>query len=128
MAGISVFGSEPAGITAFSESGPSGGDDFRLAENIGADLLVSVTGPKEVTTSFGVKTAIQCERIVRLSDSAVFRDVLIFNAAPVDQLRDKAGQMLVVSVSSYETKQGGKAPRFIPPSAEAVAAAEKVGA
>jgi len=112
---LNVFGDSPASIVNFSET-LSGGDDFRLAENIGESLIITVSGPKEVTTSYGVKTAIECPEIIRVSDGAKFTSVLIFNAAPVDQLRSSAGQKVLVTVDAYETKQGGKAPRFAAPS------------
>ena len=124
---LNVFGSAPASLTAFNET-MSGGDDFRLAENIGAHLIITVTGPKEVSTSFGVKTAIEASKVVALgatpADAKVYTDVLIFNAAPVDQLKGSAGQSVIVTVDTYETKQGGKAPRFTAPTAEVVTSAE----
>lgn len=126
MSGLNVFGSQPAGLTAFDES-MGGGDDFRLAENVGKALIVSVHGPKEVSTSYGPKTAISCDVVVLAEDGTgtPYTNVLIFNAAPVDQMKGLAGQKVVAIVGTYETKQGGKAPRFEAPTPAIIAAAEK---
>lgn len=123
---LSVFGSAPAGLTAFSESA-GGGDDFRLVEHVGEVLIITVHGPKEVATAaYGVKTAISCDVVALAANAepAVYKDVLIFNAAPVDQLRGSAGQTVVAAVELYETKQKSKAPRLAAPSPEGMKAAE----
>ena len=123
---LNVFGSQPAGLIPFDGS-QSGGDDFRIAENVGKTLIVKVHGPKEVNTSYGEKTAISADVVVLGEDGngEAFSNVLIFNAAPVDQLKGHAGQSIVATVGTYETKQGGDAPRLEAPSPEAVALAEK---
>lgn len=124
--GLSVFGSQPAGLVPFNES-MGGGDDFRMAEHAGAAVIVSVQGPKDVSTSYGPKTAIACDVVELAPDGSgqKYSDVLIFNAAPVDQLKGLAGQQIVAVIGTYETKQGGKAPRFEAPTPEVIAAAEK---
>jgi hypothetical protein len=125
--GLNVFGSNPAGLTPFNEK-QGGGDDYRLAEHIGANVIIAIAGPKEVTTQrYGVKTAISCDIVDLASDGTgkEYKDVLIFNAAPVDQLKGLAGQTIVATIGSYETKSGGSAPRFEAPSPEVVAVAEK---
>lgn len=126
--GLSVFGDSPAGLSAFEDPGVGGGDDFRMAENIGASVIVTVHGPKEVSTAnYGVKTAISCDVVVLRDDKGngdKFENVLIFNAAPVDQMKGSAGQTLAAKIGSYDTKQGGKAPKFEEPDAAVVAAAE----
>lgn len=125
--GLNVFGDKPAGLTAFTDPGPGGGDDFRIAEHIGSAVIVTVHGPKEVATSYGPKTAISADVVVLEDDKGAgtrYADVLIFNAAPVDQMKSQAGQTLAAVIGSYETKQGGKAPRLEAPSPEVVKAAE----
>lgn len=126
--GLSVFGdSSPAGLSSFVDTGV-GGDDFRMAEHIGAAVIVTVHGPKEVnTTNYGLKTAISCDVVVLDDDKGNgtrYENVLIFNAAPVDQMKGSAGQTLAATIGSYDTKQGGKAPKFEEPTPEVVKAAE----
>ena len=127
--GLSVFGDNPATLTSFSDPGVGGGDDFRMAEHVGAWVIVSVQGPKEVTTSqYGLKTAIACDVVVldqkKEGQGEKFENVLIFNAAPVDQMKGLAGQTVAATIESYNTKQGGKAPKFGEPTPEVVKAAE----
>lgn len=125
--GLSVFGENPAGLKAFKDDGPSG-DEYRLAENVGKSLIITVIGPKEITTKrYGVKTAVMCD-LVELQDDGTgkpFKNIAIFNAAPVDQLKPLAGQTIVATIGTYEKKSGGQAPRFEEPTPEVVAAAEK---
>ena len=125
--GLSVFGDAPASLVPFAESG--GGDKFSPLEHVGANLLIRVVGPKEVTTGYGVKTAIECSEIVVITgkgEPVRFSDALIFSAAIVDQLRGRAGQVTVAKVVTYETKQGGKAPKLDAPDADAVKVAESI--
>lgn len=125
---LSVFGDKPAGLTAFTDSGTGDGDDFRMAEHIGDAVIVTVHGPKEVNTArYGLKTAISCDVVVLdgKGGGTKYEDVLIFNAAPVDQLKNKAGQMIAATIGSYESKSGTVAPRFEEPTPEVVKAAEK---
>lgn len=125
---LSVFGDKPAGLSAFTDPGVSGGDDFRMAEHVGSAVIVTVHGPKEVNTSrYGLKTAISCDVVVLEDDKGngtAYKDVLIFNAAPVDQLKGSAGQTLAAVIGSYESKSGTKAPKFEEPTADVVKAAE----
>lgn len=126
--GLSVFGSAPAGLTPF-DPGRGGDNDFRLAEHVGSAVIVKVQGPEEVKTSYGLKTAVKCDVVVLDKGldgkGTVYSDCLIFNAAPVDQIKGLAGQMIVATVGTYETKQGSQAPRFEAPTPEVIAAAEK---
>ncbi len=125
--GLSVFGSQPAGLTAF-QGGGGNGDDFRAAENVGKGAIMYVSGVKDVQTkNYGEKPALECSKIVVLDGDKgeEFTDVLIFNAAFVKDLKGYAGQMVVVLIDSYETKQGGNAPCPEAPTAEILAAAEK---
>jgi hypothetical protein len=124
---LSVFGDKPAGLTSFVDSGVTG-DDFRMAEHVGKAVIVSVRGPVEkATANYGVKTAISCDVVVLDDDKGngtKYEDVLIFNAAPVSQMKDKAGQTIAAVIVSYDTKQGGQAPKFDEPTADVVKAAE----
>ncbi len=127
MSGLNVFGSNPAGLTAFTGGGGNG-DDFRAAEHVGKGAIMSVSGVKDVQTkAYGEKPALECSKVVVLDGdkTEVFEDVLIFNAAFVKDLKGFAGQTVVVLIGSYETKQGGDAPSPEVPTAEILAAAEK---
>lgn len=121
---LSVFGSAPATLTPFEE-GSGGGDRIRLLDFVGESAIFEIVGPKEVKTSYGVKTAIECSVTVLKGDGLVFRDALIFGAAPVDQMKGLAGQTIVAEIEAYDTSQGGKAPRLKAPSPAAVEAAAK---
>ena len=120
--GLNVFGSAPAGLTAFKE----GGDDFHLVDHVGKHAIFQVMGPEEVNTAkYGLKTAVKAEvAVLDGSDVIEFADVLIFNAAPVSQLKGLAGQTTVALIEQYETKQGNMAPRLAEPTPAAIAAAE----
>ncbi len=124
--GLSVFGSQPAGLTAF-QGGGGNGDDFRAAENVGKGAIMYVSGVEDVQTkAYGEKPALKCSKVIVLGETPeVFEDVLVFNAAFPKDLKGYAGQMVVVLIDSYETKQGGKAPCPEAPTAEILAAAEK---
>lgn len=127
---MNIFGSEPATLSAFKDR-EVGGDDFRLAEHVGKGVVLTVHGPKEVTTAnYGVKTAISVDAVVLEADgtSKSFQDALIFNAAPVDQLRNYAGQTIVAEIETYTAKSGTKAPRLKAPSDAIQKAAAKVAA
>lgn len=125
---LSVFGNDPAGLSSFVDSGVGDGDDFRMAEHVGASVIVTVHGPKEVTTNkYGLKTAISCDVVVlgeKEGEGTKYENVLIFNAAPVDQMKSSAGQTLAAKIGDYETKQGGRAPKFEEPTDEVIKAAE----
>ena len=124
---MNIFGDQPATLAAFQER-PVGGDDFRLAEHVGKGVIVEVLGPKEVQTNlYGVKTAVNVNVVVLEADGTGRRydDALIFNAAPVDQLKGLAGQKIVAQVTSYKSKQGTQAPKFEAPSEAVQAAANK---
>lgn len=118
MSNLNIFGSQPASLSAFKDR-EIGGDDFRLAEHVGKGLIIKVHGPKEVqTANYGVKTAISVDVVVLNADGSGqrFEDALIFNAAPVDQLRGYAGQTIVAEVVTYTAKSGTQAPKLDAPS------------
>lgn len=124
---VNVFGSGPKGLQPFTDKGFDG-DDFRLVEHVGKAAIFKVHGPKEITTNrYGVKTAIQADVVVLDADGEgkEFSNVLIFNAAPVDQLKGLTGQEVVAQIEEYESNAGGKAPRLAEPSQASIAAAEK---
>lgn len=124
---LNVFGSAPAGLQAFEDKG-FGGDDFRLVEHIGKAGIFKVQGPQDVNTRNGLKTAIKADVTIFDGEggSQEFSDVLIFNMAPVDQLKPYAGQEIVALIGEYESKSGGKAPKLEAPTQAVIAAAEKV--
>lgn len=127
---LNIFGDKPATLSAFQER-PVGGDDFRLAEHVGKGVIVEVLGPKEVQTNlYGVKTAMNVNVVVLEADGSgkKYEDVLIFNAAPLDQLKGLAGQTIIAQVTTYKSKQGTQAPKFEAPSEAVVAAANKYAA
>lgn len=125
---LNVFGSAP--LQAFQESGPGDGPDFAIAEHLGRTLIIQVSGPIEKQTNdYGVKTAIECPSIVSLgadAEGTVYEDVLIFQSAPVSQLRKLGGQTIVATVVTYQPKRKGAktAYKLDAPSAEQAAAAE----
>lgn len=124
---MNIFGDTPASLATFQES-QRGGDDFRMAEHVGKGVILTVLGPKEVQTNlYGPKTAINVNVVVLEADGTgkKYDDALIFNAAPVDQLKGLAGQTLVAQVTTYETKQKSRAPKFEAPSAAVQEAAKK---
>ena len=125
---VNIFGDQPASLSAFKDR-EIGGDDFRLAEHVGKGLVLTVHGPKEVqTANYGVKTAISVDAVVLEKDGShkEFKDALIFNAAPVDQLKGYAGQTIVAQVETYTAKSGTQAPRLAAPSDDVQKAAEAV--
>lgn len=139
MAAPKVFGAKPAGLTPFAETDPEDRDDFRISDHIGRTVIINVVGPTEIETNdYGTKTAIECSVVLLDEDGkgggTVFDDVLIFNSAPVAQLKKLAGQRIVALVDQYETKQSKSrknkkdgpqmAPRLDTPSPEMVKAAE----
>lgn len=124
---MNIFGDKPATLAAFQDRS-SGGDDFRLAEHVGKGVIVEVLGPKEVQTNlYGPKTAINVNVVVLEADGTgkKYEDALIFNAAPVDQLKGLAGQTIVAQVATYKSRQGTQAPKFEAPSDAVQAAAQK---
>lgn len=125
---LNVFGDQPASLAAFKDREMSNGDDFRIAEHVGKVVILKVHGPKDVqTANYGVKTAISLDAVV-LDDEGKgteFTDALVFNAAPVDQLKGYAGQTIVAVVDSYTAKSGTKAPRLAAPNEEQQALAAK---
>lgn len=123
---MNIFGSDPAALQTFQER-EIGGDDFRLAEHVGSTAIFKVHGPKEVqTANYGVKTAVSVDVVVLNEDGSgkEFSDALIFNAAPVDQLRDYTGQTIVATVATYTAKSGTKAPKLEAPTEAAQALAK----
>lgn len=123
----SIFGAQPPGLRKFKEEPLDGADDFHLRDHIGATVIVTVKGPKTVATKvYGDKTAIACDVVVVTGDAegTAYRNVLIFNAAPVGQLEPLAGQTVVAKVVTYDTKSGGKAPKFDTPDDAGYSAAE----
>lgn len=122
---VNVFGSAPAGLQSFKDTGLDG-DDFRLLDHVGKAAVFKVQGPEEITTKFGLKTAIKADVVVVDADGKTesFSNVLIFSSVPVSQLKAYAGQEVVAVVDTYETKQGNTAPKLVEPSPEAVAAVE----
>lgn len=120
---VSVFGSQPKGLVAFADNG-GGGDDFRLLEHVGKVAVFEVQGPESVTTQYGDKTAIRAN--VTVVGGGTYTDVLIFNSAPVDQLKGSTGQKVVAAIEEYKGMggKGAAAPRLVAPSAEQLKAAE----
>lgn len=128
MAGVSVFGAAPAaGLVPFAE--PEQGDDFVLKEHEGATLILDVVGViQKETKLYGVKPAVELTRVVSLKagrEPQVFSNVLLFQSAPVSQLRASAGQTVVAEVVSYATKQGGTAYKLGPTDPAGLSAAQK---
>lgn len=124
---MNIFGDKPASLTTFADREQGSGDDFRIAEHVGKGVIVSVHGPKEVqTANYGVKTAISADVVVLNADGTgqEFKDALIFNAAPVDQLKGYAGQSIVAQVTTYTAKSGTQAPKFEAPTPDVQKAAE----
>ena len=115
---MNIFGDQPKTLTAFEDKGSSG-DSFRLAEHVGKGAIVTVIGTKEVNTAnYGKKTALNVDVVVLDDEPAEFKDALIFNAAPLDQMKGYAGQTVVVDIVTYQSKSGTKAPKFEAPSEE----------
>ena len=113
---MNIFGSEAKTLTAFEDKGGEG-SDFRLAEHVGKGAIISVIGTKQVkTANYGEKTAVNVDVVVLTDEPQEFKDALIFNAAPVDQLKAYAGQTVVVDIVTYTAKSGTKAPKFEAPS------------
>lgn len=126
MTAPSIFGDKPAGMTPFAESG-STGDDFRISEHVGKTAIFTIHGPVEKQTNlYGVKTAISLDVVVLNADGSgtPFKDSLVFNAAPVDQMKGLTGQTIIATIESYKSKQGTMAPRLAVPDAAAQALAE----
>lgn len=127
MSAPSIFGDKPAGLTPFTESG-STGDDFRIAEHVGKTLILTIHGPVEKSTNlYGVKTAISLDAVVLNADGTgtPYKDSLVFNAAPVDQMKGLAGQTIIATVEAYKSKTGTMAPRLAAPDEAAQALAAK---
>lgn len=127
---MNIFGDQPATLQSFKDR-EIGGDDFRLAEHVGKGVIITVLGPKEVqTANYGLKTAIAVNAVVLNADGTgkAYDDALIFNAAPVDQLKGSAGQTLVAQITTYTAKSGTQAPKFEAPSEAVQAAAQKYSA
>lgn len=124
---VNVFGSKPAALTPFVDSGTDG-DELHLIEHAGKAAIFKVQGPEEVTTKFGLRTAVKADVIVFGPDGEPtrFSDVLIFNQVPVGQLKPLAGQTTVAMIETYEKKTGGDAPKLAEPTPEVVALAEKI--
>lgn len=121
---VNVFGTKPAGLKTFVDTGFDG-DDFRLAEHIGKAGIFTVHGPEEVNTRNGLKTAVKADVVILDGTGGKkFSGVLIFNQVPVSQLSASAGQTLVALIDSYEAKSGGRAPKLAEPTPAAVQAAE----
>lgn len=125
---VNVFGSAPAGLTPFKDTGLDG-DDFRMLDHVGKAGIFKVQGPQEVTTKYGLKTAIKTDVViidwVGGAPAKEFSDVLIFSQVPVTQLKALAGQTTVAVIAAFETRTGGTAPKLAEPSQAAVTAAEK---
>ena len=125
---VNVFGSTPAGLTPFKDTGLSG-DDFRMLDHVGKAGIFKVQGPEEIKTKFGLKTAIKADVVVvdwiAGTPAQEFSDALIFSSVPVSQLKALAGQTTVAVIDTFETKTGGTAPKLAEPPAAAVTAAEK---
>lgn len=125
---MNIFGNEPKTLTAFEDKGGDGAD-FRLAEHVGKGLIITVLGTKQVKTqNYGEKTAVNVDVVVLDAEPVEFKDALIFNAAPVDQLKGYAGQTIVADVVTYTAKSGTQAPKFDAPSEETQKRAEAYSA
>lgn len=124
----SVFGSAPKGLVKFEEASSEDRDDFRLSEHVGKVAQFIVAGPEQVSTGkYGEKTAIRCE--VKLNDGGAIKtytNVLIFNAAPVSQLKGLTGQAPIAAIVQYESKTGTVAPKLDTPTDEQVAEFERL--
>lgn len=127
---LNVFGSAPASLVPFDEAAPSG-DSFKPIEHIGASVIFSVEGPDTIATKYDpAKSVVRCAKVVVLDRSLngegkALSNIVVFATAIVDQLKNLTGQTTVATIGSYETKQGGEAPRLEAASREAIAAAEK---
>lgn len=111
---MNVFGDNPAaGLQSFQDNFGEG-DDFKLLEHVGEAVIVTVKGPEQVETKlYGEKTAIKVDVIaLEAGGPKEYKDVLIFNAAPVKQLTPLAGTTFAAQITTYKTKQGGQAPKF----------------
>lgn len=119
-----VFGAAPKAV-AFAEEA---GDDFTLADYEGATVVLDVVGVEQIDTKYGVKSAVRFSRVVVLGEGepVVFDDVLLFQSAPVNQMKRLAGQRgIVASVVSYSNDHGGPFYKFGTPEPAGLAAAEK---
>lgn len=122
---VNVFGAAPKAV-AFAEEA---GDDFTLADYEGATVVLDVVGVEQVDTKkYGAKPAVRFSRVVVLGEGepVVFDDVLLFQSAPVNQMKRLAGQRgIVASVVSYSNDHGGPFYKFGTPEPAGLAAAEK---
>lgn len=103
-------------LKAFVEEASS---EFRLADVAGNVVIVEVLAMKEVPTRLG-DDPVECASLtVHVVDGPhageVHTDVLAFNRAIVEQVRDKVGEDLVVVVESYKSRYGTPGLRFSAP-------------
>jgi hypothetical protein len=125
MAGApKVFGSKPK-VKPFREPDPEDRDSFVMSENVGASVLVKVHGTEEIETKkYGTKPAARLD-VTNLETGETARDVLIFSAAVVSQVRQyDGGDLFVAEVESYESSYGTTGYKFGEPSKETVKVAE----
>jgi hypothetical protein len=129
---LSVFGADgPKKLVGFKDNSGEDRDNFKLVEHVGSVAIFRVHGVEDVKTNlFGVRPAVKVDVTIVGEDGEgeTFKNVLIFNAVPVDQLRDYAGQTLVARVGTYDKKTGGQAPKLIEASAEEQELAEALAA
>lgn len=103
-------------------------EQFRLSDHLGTTLAITVQSVEEVNTKYGMKDAIKAD--VTIVDGILattdHHDVLLFNAAVVDALRDSVGDEdpIIVRVTSVTGKSGNDYITVSAPTAEAYAAAE----
>lgn len=121
---LNVFGAD-GGLEPFEDSAPGDGPEFRMRDHVGKTVVVSVKGTKTVKTKFGEKTGVSAAVKVIEKDGAVdYPDALIFSAAVVQQMTDKAGRTTVATIESYPTDYGNDGYKFAAPTAKQIAEAE----
>lgn len=102
----------------------SNGDKFRLSDHVGTTLAITVQSvEEEVNTKYGLKDAIKAD--VTIVDGLMagmdFGDVLLFQAAVVNSLRDFVGddEPVVAKVIETTSKSGNTYLGLAAPSADA---------
>lgn len=125
MAAPKVFGKKP-NVKPFKEQDPEDRDTFTISENVGEAVLVKVHGIAEIETKkYGTKPAARLDVTV-LSSGETAKDVLIFSAAVVSQIRQyDEGDLFVAEVEDYESAYGTTGYKFGEPSRAAQQAAEE---
>jgi len=120
-----VFGKGgPKKLKKFKDTAPSDEDrdNFKLIEHVDEVIILVVKGTEQVKTNkFGVKPAIKADiyQIEGPDDvpnawtvGPLYKNILIFNQTPIDQLEEFAGETTAARIGTYESQSGGDAPRL----------------